>query len=74
MVRIFQKAAGMAPLAFLTKLRLGLAHQSITTTNASLMSVAVRSVTTPKALSRGLQATVRDLPGQLRGLHQKPAG
>jgi AraC family transcriptional regulator, activator of mtrCDE len=40
LVRVFRKAAGIAPLTFLTELRLGLAHQRLTSTSASIGQVA----------------------------------
>ena len=39
LVRAFQKAAGMAPLAFLTEVRLNRARQSLASTTASLLQV-----------------------------------
>jgi AraC family transcriptional activator of mtrCDE len=75
LVRTFQKAAGMAPLAFLKELRLGLAQQSITTTNASLMQTAVAvGYDSESAFARAFKRRFGISPGKLRGLHQKPAG
>jgi AraC family transcriptional activator of mtrCDE len=40
LVRAFQKAAGMAPLAFLAEVRLNLARQSLASTKESLLRVS----------------------------------
>jgi methylphosphotriester-DNA--protein-cysteine methyltransferase len=45
LVRIFRKTAGVAPLAFLTDLRLGLARQRLASTEVSV----ARSDINPKA-------------------------
>jgi len=75
LVRTFQKAAGMAPLAFLTELRLGLAQQNITATNASLMKIAVAvGYDSESAFARAFKRRFGISPGKLRGPHQKPAG
>jgi AraC family transcriptional regulator, activator of mtrCDE len=41
LVRAFQKAAGMPPLAFLGEVRLNLARQRITSTKESLLQVSI---------------------------------
>lgn len=67
LVRTFQKAAGMAPLAFLTELRLGLAQQRITTTNASLISVAMAvGYESESAFARAFKRRFGVSPGKLR--------
>jgi AraC family transcriptional activator of mtrCDE len=72
LVRAFQKAAGMAPLAFLTELRLGLAQQSLTATNDSLMKVAVAvGYVSESAFARAFKRRFGISPGKLRSLHQK---
>ena len=40
LVRLFRKAAGLAPLAFLSELRLELARHRLASTNASLAKLA----------------------------------
>ncbi|WOD14068.1 AraC family transcriptional regulator [Paraburkholderia kirstenboschensis] len=73
LVRTFQKAAGMAPLAFLTELRLGLARQSLTATNARLIEVAVVvGYDSESAFARAFRRRFGTSPGKLRGVHQKP--
>ncbi|CAB3787860.1 AraC family transcriptional regulator [Pararobbsia alpina] len=74
LVRTFQKAAGMAPLAFLTELRLGLARQSLTATNAPLMKVAMAvGYDSESAFARAFRRRFGISPGKLRGIHQKRA-
>jgi AraC family transcriptional regulator, activator of mtrCDE len=72
LVRTFQKAAGIAPLAFLTELRLGLAQQSLTATNASLMTVAVAvGYDSESSFARAFRRRFGISPSKLRSLRLK---
>ncbi|MEX3814665.1 AraC family transcriptional regulator [Paraburkholderia sp. BR13439] len=72
LVRTFQKAAGIAPLAFLTEVRLGLARQRLTATGASLMKVAMAvGYDSESAFARAFKRRFGTSPGKLRSLHQK---
>jgi AraC family transcriptional activator of mtrCDE len=74
LVRIFRKAAGIAPLTFLAELRLGLAHQRLASTSVSLAQVAAAvGYDSESAFARAFQRRFGISPGKLRGLHRKPA-
>ncbi|MFA5901731.1 MAG: helix-turn-helix transcriptional regulator [Hyphomicrobium sp.] len=67
LVRSFRKIAGVAPLAFLTELRLGLAHQRLATTNDPIADIAVDAgYQSEAALSRALLRRYGIRPGKLR--------
>jgi AraC family transcriptional regulator, activator of mtrCDE len=73
LVRMFRKAAGIAPLAFLAELRLGLAHQRLASTSVSLAQVAAAvGYDSESAFARAFQRRFGISPGKLRGLHRKP--
>jgi AraC family transcriptional regulator, activator of mtrCDE len=74
LVRIFRKAAGIAPLTFLAELRLGLAHQRLASTSVSLAQVAAAvGYDSESAFARAFQRRFGISPGKLRGLHHKSA-
>src|SRR5258707_301573 len=74
LVRIFRKAAGIAPHTFLAELRLGLAHQRLASTSVSLAQVAAAvGYESESAFARAFQRRFGISPGKLRGLHRKPA-
>lgn len=67
LVRAFNKAAGIAPLAFLTELRLGMARQKILSSEASLGQIADDvGYHSETALSRAFHQHYGIRPGQLR--------
>jgi AraC family transcriptional regulator, activator of mtrCDE len=67
LVRAFRKIAGVAPLAFLTELRLGLAHQRLATTNDPIGEIAADvGYQSEAALSRALLRRYGVRPGKLR--------
>jgi AraC family transcriptional activator of mtrCDE len=73
LVRIFRKVAGIAPLAFLAELRLGLAHRRLASTSVSLGEVAgAVGYDSESAFARAFQRRFGISPGRLRGLHRKP--
>jgi AraC family transcriptional regulator, activator of mtrCDE len=67
LVRVFRKAAGIAPLTFLTELRLGLAHQRLTSTSASVVQVAgAVGYDSESAFARAFRRRFGVSPGKLR--------
>ena len=67
LVRAFQKAAGMAPLAFLAEVRLNLARQSLVSTTASLSQVCTAvGYASESAFVRALKRRFRISPGKIR--------
>jgi AraC family transcriptional regulator, activator of mtrCDE len=69
MVRVFRKAADIAPLTFLAELRLGLARQRLISTSDSLAQVAAAvGYESESAFARAFQKRFGISPGKLRGL------
>lgn len=67
LVRIFQKTAGMAPLAFLAELRLGLARRKLSTGTGSLATIAADvGYQSESAFSRAFQRRYGMRPGEAR--------
>jgi AraC family transcriptional activator of mtrCDE len=67
LVRIFQKTAGMAPLAFLAELRLGLARRKLLAGNGSLAEIAAEvGYQSESAFSRAFQRRYDMRPGEAR--------
>ena len=67
LVRIFQKTAGMAPLAFLTELRLGLARRKLLAGTDSLAGIAAEvGYQSESAFSRAFQRRYGLRPGEAR--------
>ena len=67
LVRLFQKTAGMAPLAFLTELRLGLARRKLIAGNVSLAAIAAEvGYQSESAFSRAFQRRYGMRPGEAR--------
>lgn len=67
LVRSFRKVAAVAPLAFLTELRLGLARQRLATTNDPIGDIAADvGYQSEAALSRALLRRYGERPGALR--------
>jgi AraC family transcriptional activator of mtrCDE len=74
LVRTFRRAAGIAPLAFLAELRLGLARKRLASTSASVARVAAAvGYESESAFARAFQRRFGISPGKLRGLCHKPA-
>jgi len=67
LVRGFRKASGMAPLAFLTELRLSLARQRLLSGNDTIAQIAEEvGYQSEAALSRAFQRRFAIRPGKLR--------
>jgi AraC family transcriptional activator of mtrCDE len=67
LVRIFQKTAGMAPLAFLAELRLGLARHKLQAGTDSLAEIAAEvGYQSESAFSRAFQRRYGMRPGEAR--------
>lgn len=67
LVRLFQKSAGLAPLAFLTELRLGLARRKLLAGNETLAQIAAEiGYQSESAFSRAFQRRFGQRPGELR--------
>jgi len=67
LVRIFRKTAGMAPLAFLAELRLGLARRKLQAGSASLAEIAADvGYQSESAFSRAFQRRFGLRPGEAR--------
>jgi AraC family transcriptional regulator, activator of mtrCDE len=67
LVRIFRKTAGVAPLAFLTDLRLGLARQRLASTEASIARVAAEvGYQSESAFARAFHRRFKTTPGRIR--------
>jgi AraC family transcriptional regulator, activator of mtrCDE len=67
LVRIFRKTAGVAPLAFLTDLRLGLARQRLAATEASIARVAAEvGYQSESAFARAFHRRFKTTPGRIR--------
>jgi AraC family transcriptional activator of mtrCDE len=67
LVRAFQKMAGMAPLAFLTEVRLNLARQSLASTTVSLLQVATAvGYASESAFVRAFKRRFGISPGKIR--------
>jgi len=67
LVRAFQKAAGMAPLAFLAEIRLNLARQSLASTTASLLQVCTAvGYASESAFVRAFKRRFGISPGKIR--------
>jgi AraC family transcriptional activator of mtrCDE len=70
LVRAFQKAAGMAPLAFLAEVRLNLARQSLASTTASLLQVCTAvGYASESAFVRAFKRRFGVSPGKIRDGH-----
>jgi AraC family transcriptional activator of mtrCDE len=68
LVRAFRKAAGIAPLAFLTEIRLGLARQKLRMGEGSIGQIADEvGYQSEAALSRAIVRRFGVRPGSLRG-------
>lgn len=68
LVRAFRKAAGIAPLAFLTEIRLGLARQKLRAGEGSIGQIADEvGYQSEAALSRAFHRRFGIRPGSLRG-------
>ena len=76
LVRIFQKTAGMAPLAFLAELRLGLARRKLLAGTTSLAQIATEvGYQSESAFSRAFQRRFGLRPGEARRVGaEDPAG
>jgi AraC family transcriptional activator of mtrCDE len=75
LVRAFRKTAGIAPLAFLTELRLGLAHQRLATTTDPIAAIAVDvGYQSEAALSRALFRRFGERPGKMRSVRSERSG
>jgi AraC family transcriptional activator of mtrCDE len=69
LVRAFRKASELAPLAFLTELRLGLARQRLLAGDEPIARIAEQvGYQSEAALSRAFQRRFGVRPGALRGL------
>jgi len=67
LVRIFRKTAGVAPLAFLTDLRLGLARQRLASTEVSVARVAAEvGYQSESAFARAFHRRFNTTPGRIR--------
>ena len=67
LVRLFQKTAGMAPLAFLTELRLGLARHKLLASTATLAVIAAEvGYQSESTFSRAFQRRFGIRPGEAR--------
>jgi AraC family transcriptional activator of mtrCDE len=67
LVRIFRKTAGVAPLAFLTDLRLGLARQRLASTEVSVARVAAEvGYQSESAFARAFHRRFKTTPGRIR--------
>jgi AraC family transcriptional activator of mtrCDE len=67
LVRIFRKTVGVAPLAFLTDLRLGLARQRLASTEVSVARVAAEVGYQPEsAFARAFHRRFNTTPGRIR--------
>jgi AraC family transcriptional activator of mtrCDE len=67
LVRLFQKSSGLAPLAFLTELRLGLARRKLLAGNDTLAQIAAAiGYQSESAFSRAFQRRFGQRPGELR--------
>ncbi|MDY0881503.1 cupin domain-containing protein [Dongia soli] len=67
LVRLFQKSAGLAPLAFLTELRLGLARRKLLAGNDTLAQIAAEiGYQSESAFSRAFQRRYGQRPGEMR--------
>lgn len=74
LVRAFRSGAGIAPLAFLTDLRLGLARQQISNGRTSLAQVAANvGYQSESALSRAMQRHFGVRPSELRNRDNETA-
>jgi len=71
LVRIFRKEGDLPPLGFLCELRLGLAHQRLSSTNATLAQVAAAvGYDSESAFSRAFRKRYGISPGRLRARHE----
>ena len=67
LVRLFQKTAGMAPLAFLTELRLGLARRKLLAGTTTLAAIAAEvGYQSESTFSRAFQRRFGMRPGEAR--------
>jgi AraC family transcriptional activator of mtrCDE len=67
LVRLFQKSAGLAPLAFLAELRLGLARRKLLAGTDTLAEIAAGiGYQSESAFSRAFQRRFGQRPGELR--------
>ena len=65
LVRLFQKTAGMAPLAFLAELRFGLARRKLSAGKAPLAAIAAEvGYQSESAFSRAFQRRYGMRPGE----------
>jgi|SRR5579859_582834 len=73
LVRCFQKTAGMAPLAFLAELRLGLARRKLLAGTESLAAIAAEvGYQSESAFSRAFQRRYGMRPGEVRRCGERP--
>lgn len=67
LLRLLQKSAGLAPLAFLTERRLGLARRKLLAGNDTLAQIAAEiGYQSESAFSRVFQRRFGQRPGELR--------
>jgi AraC family transcriptional activator of mtrCDE len=73
LVRLFRKEGDIAPLGFLSELRLGLARQRLMSTGGTVMEVASAvGYDSESAFARAFQRRFGISPGRLRGRHGGP--
>src|SRR3984893_9682933 len=71
LVRIFRREGDLPPLGFLSELRLGLARQRLSSTNATLAQVAAAvGYDSESAFSRAFRKRYGISPGRLRARHE----
>src|SRR5260221_11593123 len=71
LVRIFRREGDLPPLGFLSELRLGLARQRLSSTNATLAQVAAAvGYDSESAFARAFRKRYGILPGRLRARHE----
>jgi AraC family transcriptional activator of mtrCDE len=71
LVRIFRREGDLPPLGFLSELRLGLAHQRLSSTHATLAQVAAAvGYDSESAFARAFRKRYGISPGRLRARHE----
>jgi AraC family transcriptional activator of mtrCDE len=71
LVRIFRREGDLPPLGFLSELRLGLAHQRLSSTRATLAQVAAAvGYESESAFARAFRKRYGISPGRLRARHE----